>query len=106
MGWGSQYSATFRNVAFPLDPMMQLMNRTEAIRMLVERDLKKLDPDARSRILQEWWTVLEVDDGYETLPDDLKQHLKSSDRPERPDDPFYDPLVRLQLAISYIGAQN
>ena len=74
--------------------------------MLVERDLRKLDPDARSSILQEWWTVSEVDNGYETLPDDLKEHLKSTDKPERPEDPFYDPLVCLRLVISYIGAQN
>jgi len=86
--------------------MMATMNRVEAIRLLVERDLQKLDPDSRSRILLDYWSVQEDDPGYETLPAELQQHLRTHDRPHRPEDRLYDPLLRMARTRAFIGTMN
>lgn len=85
---------------------MKLMHRAEAIRILIEGELKNLAPDLRVQLLEAWWMVSEEDEGYEMLPEELREHLRKFDRPERPADPFYDPLLRLHLAVSFVGAQN
>lgn len=82
------------------------MTRSEAIDLLVQRDLAQLSLDEREMLLMDWWSIDASDSRYDSLPDLLKVAIVSTDQPEDPVAPQYDPLLLVALRSSYLGVLN
>jgi hypothetical protein len=82
------------------------MTRSEAIDLLVQRDLAQLSLDKREMLLLDWWSIDANDRDYDSLPDLLKVALARADQTDDPGAPLYDPLLQVALRRSYVGVLN
>jgi Cysteine-rich CPCC len=82
------------------------MTRGEAIERLVSDGLVRLARPIREQILLEWWLLDPADAEWLELPDDLRTELSGSSGPSDPHHRRYDPIVRIALRASFIGAIN
>lgn len=82
------------------------MRRTEAIELLVRRDLAQLSSDEREALLLDWWTIDASDPDYGNLPDLLRGVIAGTDQPDDPGESLYDPLVLIALRRTYVGVLN
>jgi hypothetical protein len=82
------------------------MTREEAVELLVRRDLAELSPEKRESLLLSWWCIDAADSEYSDLPDLLKEVMASTEQPDDPKDPLYDPLLKIALKDSYKGVLN
>ena len=82
------------------------MTRSEAIDLLVRRDLAKLSPEEREILLLDWWSIDANDPDYDSLPDLLKVALVKADQADAPGASLYDPLLQVALRRSYVGVLN
>lgn len=86
--------------------MASTMTRTEAIDLLLDRDVSRLSPERRGSLLLNWWIIDESDPRFETLPLSLRSRLASEDEADDPTDPIFDPLLRIALRSAYVGVTN
>jgi hypothetical protein len=82
------------------------MTRTEAIELLVQRELAALGPEERQSLLLDWWSIDADDPEYEELPQLLKAALRVRDVPDDPKSLIYDPLLLVALRHAYVGVVN
>lgn len=82
------------------------MTRSDAIKILANRDLKNLDSAGRESKLLDWWYIDEEDIEYHSLSDDLKLEMAEHEVPADVDRPIFDPLLLLALRYAYYGVRN
>lgn len=82
------------------------MTRTEAIGLLVQRDLAQLTSAERESLLLDWWSIDAGDPEYGELSDALKSALAQADGPDDPNAAVYEPLLRIALRDSFRGVLN
>jgi hypothetical protein len=82
------------------------MTRSEAINVLVRRDLAGLSPEEREALLLEWWSIDANEPEYSSLPELLKAKIARGDESDDPMSSFYDPLLEVALRRLYAGVVN
>ena len=83
------------------------MTRDQAISTLVKDLLPRLTRGERESHLLGWWFIDASDAEHHSLPKRLRDALVSSpDGPPDPENPEYDPLLRIALQYEFIGVTN
>lgn len=82
---------------------MVSLSRRHAIEQLVTHRLESLSDSERSHILLDWWTINEDYPAYAGLPARVRAALAEDDEPSNPQDPRFEPLLRIAIGDSLRG---
>lgn len=85
---------------------MVSLPRAHAIEQLVTHRLTTLTQSERSKTLLDWWTINEDHSAYVELPASVGAILAENDEPSNPDDPVFEPLLRIAIRDSLRGTLN
>jgi hypothetical protein len=83
------------------------MNRTDAISLILQDDIKKLSKEDRGLMLLECWGIDEEDQDFKNYSKSLQQELLQAEAPvEDVMNPKYDVLLHNSLKDYYYGVKN
>jgi hypothetical protein len=82
------------------------VTRNKAIARLVDADLAQLTVEARESLLLDYWSMDEDDEGYDSLPHELRDELAQREEPGEAASAHYNPLLKLALRHKYVGVLN
>ncbi|MFT5619146.1 MAG: hypothetical protein ACI85I_002388 [Arenicella sp.] len=90
------------------------MQREEAIKIIIENQIKDLTKEERENILMDWWVSKDSDLEFQNSPkilkkeisESLKKEIEENDNYSNPIDKKYNPLILLGLYYDYRGVKN
>ena len=87
--------------------MTRSISRQEARTWVARGMVARLPPDERASLLAEWWSLDSEDEGWDELPDDIKEEIGSREEaPLDATDAKYDPLLWLAAMQKTVGVRN
>lgn len=85
---------------------MKKLERIDAIKVLVEFQIKNLSLEERENLLLDWWSIDEDDPEFDDLPIEIQKEILNNDEPQNIVDEKYNCLLSIALNNEYRGVKN